>query len=440
MGAVMGSKNLKAIAVRGQRHYPFFDADGVKSMAQDGVAKLRQSNTHQALQQHGTAISVETLNKTGNIVTRNFQSGYFEQADEISGTKMTETILKDRDTCWGCSVRCKRVVELERPYKIDPQYGGPEFETIVMLGSNLGISDLPFIAKANEMCNKYGMDTISVGGMIAFAMECFEKGILTQKDTSGLELRFGNKEAALKLLKMIVFRQGIGDILADGPQKAVSLFGGKSRDFAIQAKNQPFPAHIPRVKQSQALIYAVNPFGADHMSSEHDWIAITDGDLARGLGITDFTDLASLDEAKVRATMLSQFYYSLLDTLTLCDFCWGPGLLFGYRDVENLIHAVTGWQVTFMELMRAGERRVNLMRAFNAREGFSRDHDTLPQRCFEPLSGGASEGRKVHPGRFEKALSEYYAMMNWDVETGNPTRGKLVELGLGWVVEASKLK
>lgn len=433
MGAVMGSKNLKAIAVRGKRSYPFFDEEGVKAMAKKGAENFQKSEGHQLFHKQGTSLGVMFNKPLGNIVTRNFQSGHFDQVDVITGERMVTTILKGTDTCWACSVRCKRVVELKTPYEIDPIYGGPEFETIMMLGSNLGIDQLPLIAKASEVCNKLGIDTISAGGMISFAMECFENGIITEKDTSGLQLKFGNGDAVLKLLEMIAFRQGIGDVLADGPQKAISLWGKKSQDFAIQTKNQIFPAHMPQIKQSLGLIYAANPFGPDHMSSEHDWIVTKDGDVARGLGITDFTEYNILDEIKIRGTMFSQFYYSLLDTLTLCDFCWGPGSLFNYRDLEGFVHAVTGWDINFWELMKAGERRINLMRAFNAREGFDKTHDTLPKRIFEPLSGGASEGKKINKEKFKKGLKDYYSMMNWN-KNGIPTKGKLVELGLGWAI------
>jgi aldehyde:ferredoxin oxidoreductase len=185
-------------------------------------------------------------------------------------------------------------------------------------------------------------------------------------------------------------------------------------------------------------MYAVNPFGADHMSSEHDWLAAADTELARGLGLSEFGIPEELDAAKVQATMLSQFYYSLMDTLTLCDFCWGPGALFGFRDIEQLIEAVTGWQVTFWELMRAGERRVNLMKAFNVREGFDRRQDILPERVFEPLPEGPSKGRKVDPKQLEDSITQYHAMMSWDSVNGHPSEGKLRELGLGWVVEALK--
>lgn len=432
MGAVMGSKNLKAIAVSGNKPYAFSDEDQVKELARKGAEAYKKSKLHQNFHKYGTAMGMTAFKDIGHIITRNFQTGHFELTDEITGQKLTDTLLTGTDTCWSCVVRCKRVVGLKEPHEIDEQYGGPEYESISMLGSNLGIGDLPLICKANELCNKYTMDTISAGAMIAFAMECYEKKLISKKETGGIALDFGNGEAALKLLEMMALREGVGDVLADGYESAISKWGEACRPYAIQVKNQALPAHMPRIKPSQALMYAVNPFGADHMSSEHDWLSAGDGDLARGLGITEFTEFENLDETKARATMLSQFYYSLLDTLTLCDFCWGPGALFAYSDVEKLVKAVTGWDVTFWELMKAGERRVNLMKAFNAREGFDIGRDRLPERMFDPIPDGPSEGKVVDRDALESAVKHYYAMMNWD-SSGCPTRGKLLELGLGWI-------
>ncbi len=435
MGAVMGAKRLKAIAVGGRRPYAFADRVAVRKLARRGAESYKKSELHQNFRKYGTAMGMSLFKDIGHIVTRNFQSGYFDRTDEITGEKLAEKHLTGTDTCWSCVVRCKRVVAMAKPYPVEARYGGPEYETICMLGSNLGIGDLALICKFNEICNKYTVDTITTGGMIAFAMECFERGVISEKDTGGLSLRFGDGEAVLQLLDMIVRREGIGSILADGPDRAIEAWGEACRPFAMAVKNQPLPAHMPRIKPSQALIYCVNPFGADHMSSEHDWIAAADGDLSRGLAITDFTNPESLDSDKVRATMLSQFFYGLLDTLTLCDFCWGPGALFSFRDIEDLVTAVTGWRMTFWELMKAGERKVNLMRAYNAREGFDRSSDCLPQRFFNPLPEGPSKGRRVDRQRLEEAIDHYYRMMHWNPSTGNPTRGKLMELGLGWVAE-----
>ena len=433
MGAVMGSKNLKAVAVRGARAYKYADEAVIKSKARKAAEAVKASEGLQFFQKHGTALGVKVNKELGNTITRNFRYGEFEQIENLTSEAMIAENLIGTDTCWACPIRCKRVIEQGAPYPVDPRYGGPEYETLIMLGSNLGLGDLAVVSKASEICNKYTLDTISAGAMIGLAMECFETGLITRKETGGLVLEFGNGEAVLDLLEMIAFRRGIGDILADGPARAVAEWGDRVRALAVHTKNQPLPAHDPRIKQSQALMYAVNTFGADHMSSEHDWLATADGDVPRGLGLTEFTEYSRLDTIKVKGTMLSQFYYSLMDTLTLCAFPWGPGSLFDHRDLEELIQGVTGWRMTFWELMEAGERRLNLMRAFNAREGLNRRQDALPPRMFEPISGGASNGKKVNPDAFEDRLRDYYQMMNWDAETGNPSTGQLNRLGLGWV-------
>ena len=434
MGAVMGSKNLKGIAVRGERKYGFFDEAGVKDLARQGVESFRASEGLQVLHEHGTPMLVPVNQSRGNIVTRNFQEGEFEGLEAITGERMTETILKGRGTCYACAIRCRRIVETAAPYETDGQYGGPEFETLMMLGPNLGIGDLGFIAKASEICNKYTMDTVSTGGVIALAMECFERGIIDAETCSGLDLRFGSEDAVLRLLEMIAQRRGIGDLLADGPRAAAAAWGQGSDAFAVQTKNQPFPAHGPRIKPSMALMYATHPAGPDHMASEHDWIGTADNDLSRGLGITDLTDMGSLDRSKVKATLLSSYYYSAMDCLTVCNFVWGPGSVYGYEDLCDLVHLNTGWAMNFWELMRIGERRLNLMKAFNVREGFDEDCDVLPARMYEPLRGGVGDGKTIAAEDFKEARSDYYAMMGWDPSSGRPTAGKLMDLGLDWVI------
>ncbi len=434
LGAVMGSKNLKAIAVRGRKTYGFSREEALRDLARRGVASFRASEGLRAFSEHGTALLVSGNRAKGNIATHNFREGDLAGLEALYGEKMSATILTGRDTCWACPIRCKRVVETDAPYRIEGQYGGPEFETIVTLGPNLGIADLDVVAKASETCNKYGMDTISAGGVIALAMECAERGLIDGEAAPGLALRFGSTETLLGLLEMIARREGIGAVLADGPQRAASVWGGGCEELAIATKNQPFAAHMPQIKPSMALMYAVSPSGPDHMACEHDWIGASDNDLSRGLGITDLTDLESLDRAKVKATMLSQLFYSAMDTLTVCHFVWGPGAVYTYEELSELVRHVTGWSLSFWELMRAGERRVTLMKAFNAREGLGVESDTLPARMFEPLQGGTRDGARVDGDRFPAARSEYYEVMGWDKETGVPSPGKLMDLGLDWVI------
>jgi aldehyde:ferredoxin oxidoreductase len=430
-GAVMGSKNLKAVACRGARApYEYADADGLRAVAKKGAASFENSKFHAILREMGTPGVVRLQAGVGNLCAKNFTYGSFDGMEKISGETLRDTIKVKDETCHACVVKCKNVVAADEPFKIDPEYGGPEFETIGLLGSNLLIDDIAAVAKGNEICNALGMDTISAGAMIAYAAECFENGLIDKEKTGGFEIKFGDSAAMLEALRMIGEREGLGDILAEGPERAIAALGADTAKFCIHAKGLSFPAHMAQVKMSQALTYAVNPFGADHMSSEHDWLIAGPNEAARGLALYEKRQFDELDAEKVKLVVYTQFFYSALDTFTLCGFCWGPDAIFGYRDLEDLVAAATGWKMTLWEIMKLGERRVNMMRAFNAREGFSAKDDTLPERMFVPIPSGDAEGRRVPREDFEKAKELYYAMLGWDAATGNPSPGKLAELGV----------
>lgn len=211
-----------------------------------------------------------TYTQSGLLPTRNFQTGYLKNAENISGKKMSDTILIKREACYAYSVRCKRVVQTKEPYEVDPTYGGPEYETLDMLGANCDIDDLVAVCKGNEFCNKYGLDTISTGASIAFAMECYENGIIAKEDTGGVDLKFGNADAMVKMVEMIAKREKIGDTLAEGVKRAAEKIGKGSEKFAIHVKGEELPAHDPRVKGHITLMYPLSPVGADHMQAEHD--------------------------------------------------------------------------------------------------------------------------------------------------------------------------
>ena len=279
MGAVMGSKNLKAVAVRGTQKPSLADKTALNRLARWGAERLPASDIA-GLAKYGTAETTGQQQVVGGLPSYNFTSGVFEGWEALNGPTMYDTILRGaatgeqdrlgRDTCFACAVRCKRVVEhKEAPYPLNPQYGGPEYESTSTLGCYCGVGDLVAVAKAAELCNMYGMDTISCGATIAWAMECFEAGVLSRQDTGGLELRYGNAEALVQLTEMIGRRQGFGDVLAEGSARAAARLG-KGQQFLITTKGQEAPAHMPQVKRTLALIYAANPFGADHQSHEHD--------------------------------------------------------------------------------------------------------------------------------------------------------------------------
>jgi len=442
MGAVMGSKNLKAIAVRGHGKVPVADQKAIARLARAITKAIPDFPDMKSLQDYGTAGVLMYQDTTAGLPTRNFTSGTFEQAEGLSGETMTDTILLHNDTCYACAVRCKRVVETEYgTRKVEAFYGGPEYETLSTLGSYCGIGDMHAVSLANQICGQTGLDTISTGATIAFAMECFERGILTPEDTGGIDLRFGNADAMLEILDQIVRREGLGDLLSNGSAYAAVQIGRGAKDLVVAVKGMELPAHMPQVKRSLALVYAVNPFGADHQSSEHDpgyGPGATQVSLERmaAIGLTSPQEDRVMNREKAKLALYTQWNYSFMDTADLCQFVWGPSWqLGGTAEMAELMTAVTGWETTIADVQRIGERRLNLMRAFNAREGAGRDRDTLPVRLLdEPLKGGVSDGLFIPRAEFEAALDDYYDLAGWDVATGIPGRAKLEELGVSWVV------
>lgn len=458
MGAVMGSKNLKAVVVRGKegkKKFAVANKAGLLDLTRDGVKLIPESDVA-GLSKYGTAETTGAQQAVGGLPTYNFNSGVFDNWEKIDGTTMYDTILrgvdeerqdmKGRDTCYSCSVRCKRVVEItEGPYKVDPHYGGPEYETTSTFGNYCGVDDLAAVSYANQLCNQYGLDTISCGATIAWAMECFENGKITTEDTGGIELKFGNADAMVKMTEMIAKGEGFGQILALGSAGAAEKIGRGTEEFLITSHKQEAPAHMPQMKRSLALIYAVNPFGADHQSSEHDPAyegkSVSYPDRLELLDLTTVQPRRSLGPEKVRYARRTQYMYSAMDSVNVCQFVYGPTWqLYGPQELLNMIRDVTGWNVTMDELLKVGERRVNMLRAFNAREGIDREQDKLPEKMFKKaLKGGKSDGIKVDRDEFEAALDEYYRQNDWDVETGNPTRQKLESLDLAWVADELRL-
>ena len=444
MGLVMASKNLKAIVVRGKQTPEIADPRALAALSKSGYKMLPDNPDVDALTKFGTASVLLPQNMMGTLPTRNYTESQFEFAEDISGERMAETVLKENDTCYACIVRCKRVVAIEDgPLSVDPRYGGPEYETLSTFGSYCGVHDLAAVCKANEICNQYGVDTISCGATIAFAMECYERGIIGPQHTGGLELSYGDAGAMLAVLQQIVSNTGpLGTLLSQGSARAAQSWDPAAQSCLITVKNQEAPAHMPQAKKSLALIYAVNPFGADHQSSEHDWMYEDEVatplylERLKSLDLKDPPVALSLGPEKVRFAARTQIFYSLLDTLELCQFVFGPAwTLYGPDEAVEMVRAVTGWPVSLYELLAAGERRLNLLRVFNAREGFSRKDDALPARFFQPLLGtGPSAGAAIDPAEFEASLDLYYQLLHWTPD-GIPTRAALVDLGIEWAGE-----
>jgi aldehyde:ferredoxin oxidoreductase len=389
--------------------------------------------TSRGLHDNGTANMVTRLSLSGALPTRNFREGSFEGAEKISGQTMTDTILTDRATCYACPIRCKRVVEASEPYVVDPLYGGPQYETVAALGSNCGIDDLVAVAKANELCNAYGLDTISVGASIAFAMECFEAGLIAKEDADGIELSFGNSSAMLQMVENIGERRGLGRLLGEGVMRAAGEIGGDVGRYALHIKGQELPMHEPRRKQGMGVGYAVSTTGAEHVLNIHDTVYAQEGaalDKVKALGILRPLAPDDLGPEKVRLLIYLSDWESLLDCVGMCQM--QP---YNYERLVQIVNAATGWNTTVWELLKVGERAINLSRVFNAREGFAAADDYLPSRLFTPFESGPLAGVAVDEGKFREAVRTYYGMMGWDKDTGLPTAEKLQELGIAWAVD-----
>ncbi len=441
MGAVMGSKMLKAIVVQGNQRVEAFDKQEIVRLNRDGIKRLDEVLDVKGLNINGTGDVVPFQNSIGSLPTRNYREGQFEGFEEISGETVSKTILVDRDTCFGCVVRCKRKVETEyEGKKVLPAYGGAEYETLATFGSYCANNDLASIQYANQLCNAYGMDAISCGATIAFAMDCFQNGLISQEETGGIDLRFGNGKAVVEMVEKIGQRVGFGDLLAEGSVRAAEKIGKGAASFLATCKRQEIPAHAPQAKRSLGLVYAVNPFGADHQSSEHDPMYEEGGaelyfERLAMIGLKSPQVPGSMEDEKVRFAYLTEVFYSALDTFCLCQFVWGPAwTLYGPAEMASMLKAATGWDVDIQELMIVGERRLNMLRAFNAREGFTRGDDLLPEKFFQPFAGtGPTSGMALDKDHFEHEKDVYYKLAGWDNESGNPTRSKLVELGLEWL-------
>lgn len=435
MGAVMGSKNLRAVVARGHKKIDLFDKVRVNELA-------RWFNTHyleklKMRAEIGTASAVLPLNLGGILPTRNFLDGEFEKAEAIDGTTMKEQILIGRGHCYGCPVRCKREVEVKEPYSVDPRYGGPEYETLAALGSLCAVGDLKAVAKGNELCQRYGLDTISVGVCIAFTMECFERGILNADELGGLRLSFGNTEGMLHLIEMIGKRQGIGDLLAEGVSRAAQKIGKGAEKFAMHVKGQEVPLHDPRGKTGLALAYALSPTGADHLKHPHDpFFYPVNENLKEAalLGILEPVSPLNLGPEKVRFFYYLQNVWSLYNILGMCIFVGFPIGRWGLDHITDYTRAVTGWNTSLWELLKAAERSSHLFRVFNCREGLGRKDDIIPDRFFEPLRNGRLKGTRIEQDEFVRAIETYYEMMGWERATGIPTKAKLHEMNLSWAI------
>jgi len=440
-GAVMGSKNLRAVAALGTADPEYQNPDFLRKTATDYAKTFRNSPAGDALYVYGTTVFPEPLSAAGGLPVNNFRGSGLPDAAVIGGDAYNSLLLKKRKGCHACPIMCKRVIALEDPvYGVDSRYGGPEYETIAALGSNLNILDLKAIAKGNEICNRTCMDTISAGMVIAFACECFEKGIITTADTGGLELRFGDPSLMLRLLEMTARREGFGDLLAEGTARLAARWQVSEADGCLCVKGQELPMHDPRIKVGVGMSFALCTSGANHMNTPHDPSFVDPHSFAfksvNALGIHRAMPATQLSNDKVRSFVILENFWKVLDSLGLCVFGFAPRGVMPLDTLVACIRAVTGWEVSLYDLMQAAERSSILARAFNSREGFSIKDDRLPARLYDPKPNGPGAGTRIFSEEeFNAAIAKYYAIIGCDPQTGRPSPGKLLEMNLEWVEE-----
>ena len=415
LGAVMGSKRLKAIIVKGSKEVEVAKPVKLEDFVKEWTQKALKSPKMKGLRAYGTPSLVVLENELGVMPTRNWRESLFEHAEEISGETLRKLYVTRSVGCLDmCPIACgKHTLVHEGRYE-GTEVVGPENQTIYALGHNCGIGDLGAIIKANELCDRFGLDTMSAGCALAFAMECYEQGRLTKEDLDGIDLRFGNEEALIEILRKIAYREGFGNLLAEGVRILATKLGAE--DYAIQIKGLEPSGFDLRGLKGAALAYAVSNRGGCHLRGRVEFMEL--------LGLVD----RFKTEGKAGLVKEREDLFTLLDSLIICKFV-EP--VFDLSHVAKAYSLVTGEDLTEKELLRAGERTVNLERLFISREGLSRKDDTLPKQIMsKPITRGPSEGQKITSKELKRMLDQYYLTRGWDKRTGKPTEEKLVELNL----------
>jgi len=434
LGALMGSKHLKAVAVRGTGTVPVAERARVT-----GIARWLGQNYKDLMSWaaagigRGTQDGLTGLAQVGGLPTRNFGQATFHHPEMLSGERNYEMFLQGRDTCQGCPVSCKQVFENrdEDPYRaLDPDYGGAEYEAMAAFGSCCDVEDNLAVLKANELANAYGLDAISTGMSIAFVMECFENGILTTDDTGGLAYRWGNGDLMLRSVEMIARREGFGDVMAEGVARMSARFGPASKPFDLTVKGQELPMHEPRLKPAMGVGYALAPVGADHMMNVHDTLFNSEG---RNLSRVN----AALEEAvdpvpnhALNEDKMQLFYHDLnwkhfQDCALNCHF-----YCYDYGHLAEALSGVSGVEYSIHDVLAVGARAQTLARLFNLREGFTVADDQLPKRVVTAFDSGPIEGYGIDNEDLAWFRRRFYELMKWDPETGEPTEECLSELEL----------
>jgi aldehyde:ferredoxin oxidoreductase len=422
VGAVMGSKNLKAIAVKGSGSIRIHDLESFMETARESRRAILENQTIRARRRWGTTRSVLFSSDQDLFPTRNFSEATFEGAESLSAEVFEKRFWVKHKACHGCPVNCGKLGVVRSGAYAGTVVEGAEYETATLLGANCGVNNHEAVAYANMLCDRLGLDTISTGNVIAFAMECYEKGILTQSQTDGLQLNFGNEKALTQTIEKIAAKEGFGAILAEGVKQLSEKLGEKTKVFAMHVKGLELPGWGVRAAPGMGLAYATADRGGCHMRAwtiSHE----VSGTAPDGSPIDRYSI-----EKRAEIVKAQQDYYAACDCLVACQFVKDA---VGKERYVRMLTAATGMKMTVDEFLRVGERVWNLTRLFNVREGFSRKDDVLPDRILtEPLPSGIAKSQRLTRGQLNQMLDEYYTLRGWDVQTGIPKEEKLKELNL----------
>ena len=426
VGANMGSKNLKAIVLYGTQKPGLFDRNGLIEQIKKDNATIKEFTA--GLTNLGTAGGLEAIEGWGDMPIKNWSGGtWTEGAAKTSGKLNIPKYSVSKHTCHACPIKCSKIIKIDTGDGREIYGHAPEYETVAAFGSNCLCDSYEVIAKANDRCNDYGLDTISAGAAVAFAMECYEKGIITKEDCDGLELTWGSEEAILTLLDLIAQRKGIGDMLAEGTRRAAEKLGTEALKCVVDVKGMELACHDPRAFTSMAINYATANRGGCHLETLS--FMYERGMPFAELGYTDEERDPTGNEGKAKICRDFQDYQSIYNSVGLCKYL-SVGRV-GPQTISTWINLATGWSLSKEDLMKIGERTFNLKRMYNVKLGMTKRDDTLAERMLkEPTASGKHAG--VVPD-LEKMLEEYYQLRNWSYN-GNPEPGKLQQLDLGWTI------
>ena len=414
-GAVMGSKNLKAIVVHGAKAVPQADPERLKETFKEATKTVKEKSA--AFAKYGTSMVVGITGKAGAIPTRNLQTGYFPDFEKIGGDALIDNHFVKNMACARCPLHCGNATKAEKDYQVETE--GPEYETLAMFGANLENANLESIIMANNLCNQYGIDTISCADTIACAVELFDRGIISEKDTGGLTLSWGDHASMVRLVEMTGKVEGFGALVGEGSKRLAARYGKDAEQYAMNVKGMEFPGYDPRGIQGMSLAFATSTRGACHLRATMYVPELFQGVLDR------FT-------VKGKASTLKELQelFTVLDCMILCKFGARNAFANSWDNMVMLVNAATGRDYTVEKLKQVGERVWTIERLFNLREGFSRDDDTLPERLFDtPIHDGPSKGAVVNKEDFFNELEAYYALWGWSKD-GVPSNDALERLGL----------